>query len=225
MEADRIFLTNDGSHSVLSGQFGVPYHSRFGAIQETQHVFLDAGLHYFSNQIKEIAILETGLGTGLNALMTAIEAEKYNIKINYTSLEAFPVSEEIAAQLNFAERLSHPETSSYLNQIHQPVWDEFYKISEHFNFKKLNIKFQELSIKNSFHIIYFDAFAPNAQPELWEIDLLTKMYDALLPDGILVTYCAKGAVRRNLQAVGFDVEKLPGPPGKREMLRGVKKMG
>ena len=218
----EIFKTADGSHSLYSEQFGVSYHSKYGAIQETQHVFIDAGLRQKTLEQKDISILGIGFGTGLNALMTCLEASKHNFKINYVAVEAFPVPMETVRQLNFGELFEQKNVHDIFLKLHEAKWDEVIQIAENFTFKKLNQRFEDLSFESEFDIVYFDAFAPTSQPELWETPVLKIMYDALLPEGILTTYCAKGVVKRTMKAIGFKVERLPGPPGKREMTRAVK---
>jgi len=221
----EIFETQDGSHSIFSTDFGVPYHSRYGAIQETQHVFIDAALRFKAVVQKEIAILEIGFGTGLNAYITYLEAHKRNLRINYVTFEAYPLSAAQAAVLNYPDLLKiSEEERHFFGTMHELPWNEKVEVDEHFNITKRHEQFQEIDYKSQFDIVYFDAFAPNAQPELWEHDLLEKMYHALRPNGIFVTYCAKGSVKRTLKSLGFVIEALPGPPGKREMTRAIKNL-
>lgn len=221
--SNKIILTNDGSHSILSEQFGVTYHSIHGAIQETQHVFINAGLDYKHQQQEDIAILEIGWGTGLNSYMTFLEAEKRNIQLDYTTIEAYPISTKQAENLNYSKSLEQANNDLFLSQ-HQLEWEKKHSISENIHFSKHQMLFQEIDFKNKFDLIYFDAFAPNAQAELWEPEFLQKMYDALKEKGILVTYCAKGSFKRALKAVGFTIESIPGPPRKREMTRAKKEV-
>lgn len=215
-----IIETQDGSHSIFSNEFGVPYHSKYGAIQETDHVFIKAGLRLKAVLQDKLTILDIGFGTGLNALMTYLEAEKRGLSIDYVALEAFPIAMSTVQQLNYPAILKLEPSVFY--QLHESSWNQPTKLAANFQLTKLKCLFQEIAFDNYFDVIYYDAFAPNAQPELWEQPLLQKMYDALKPDGILVTYCAKGSFKRTLKAIGFTVERLPGPPGKREMTRGVK---
>ena len=218
----EIFKTADGSHSLYSEQFGVSYHSKYGAIQETQHVFIEAGLRPKALIQKEISILGIGFGTGLNALMTCLEASQRNLKVNYVAVEAFPISMETVNQLNFGELFEDENVNDILLELHQSEWNKTIQINEHFTFKKLNQKFEDLTFTPQFDVVYFDAFSPVSQPELWETSVLKIMYDSLLPNGFLTTYCAKGVVKRTLKGIGFKIEALPGPPGKREMTRAVK---
>lgn len=219
MVGNKIFLTEDGSHSLFSEKHGVSYHSKYGAIQETEHVFINAA---FRHQLpsSSLSILDIGFGTGLNAFMTLLEAKKENIQVNYTAIEAFPVSLENASNFNFHEILHQP-AEEFL-QLHQVDWENAHRISDNFIFEKKQMRFEELNFQNQFDIIYFDAFAPNAQPELWEENILQKMFDALKTGGVLTTYCAKGVVKRTFKKVGFTIEAIPGPPGKREMTRALK---
>jgi len=217
----EIKSTSDGSPTLLSKQFGVTYHSIHGAIQETEHVFIDAGYRYFASQ-QELSILEIGMGTGLNAYMTFLENEPTGKQLTYTSIEAFPVSVEQAALLNYQELLGDEQHADRFDLLHSCAFDESIPLSDYFVFKKRLMRFEELQDQSAYDLIYFDAFAPTAQPELWSADFLQKMYTALLPGGVLVTYCAKGVVKRTLKALGFSIESLPGPPGKREMTRAKK---
>ena len=218
----KIFETADGSHSIYSEQFGVSYHSKYGAIQETQHVFIDAGLGLKAILQPKIDILDIGFGTGLNALMTCLEAQKRNLTIHYTAVEAFPISLETVQSLNYGEILKEETVNDIFLKMHEANWGETIHITEHFIFTKLKSKFQKLTFQSAYDVVYFDAFAPSAQPELWETPVLKIMYDALRPTGVLTTYCAKGEVKRTMKAIGFGIERLPGPPGKREMTRATK---
>ena len=220
MVNDKIFITEDGSHSMFSEKHGVSYHSKYGAIQETEHVFINAA---FRNQLptSSLSILDIGFGTGLNAYMTLLEAATKKVKVKYVGIEAYPISSDIYQQLNYAELLK--KDNSDFQKLHQLDWEEPHAISDYFVFEKRQTHFENLDFNNQFDIIYFDAFAPNAQPELWEENLLKKMFAALKTNGVLTTYCAKGVVKRTLKKVGFEIEAIPGPPGKREMTRAIKR--
>ena len=219
----KIVATNDGSTSVFSEKFNQQYHSLHGAIQESMHVFINAGLQFKIKSLNEISILEIGFGTGLNALLTLKEATKSNTKINFTTIEKYPLDNDIIERLNYGSIISMDNSSAKFKQLHACEWNCLTLISNEFYFKKLKLDFENIDFINEFDIIYFDAFAPNAQPELWTISMFEKMYNALKTNGILVTYCAKGDVKRNLKATGFQIESLPGPVGKREMTRAIKK--
>jgi len=221
MSEQEIRLTSDGSPTLLSKRFGVTYHSIHGAIQESEHVFIDAGFRYFSMQ-QALSILEIGLGTGLNAYMTYLENKKTCKQISYTGIEAFPIGNEQLAALNYPQLLNEEKTADIFEQMHHCPFDQPVQLANNFTFEKRLMKFEELEDQETYDLIYFDAFGPTSQPELWREELLQKMHNALLPGGVLVTYCAKGVVKRTLKAIGFSIEALPGPPGKREMTRAKK---
>ena len=221
-----LFLTEDGSHSVYSEQLGVSYHSKHGAIQETQHVFINAGLEYILQKSPtEINILEIGFGTGLNAFMTFLESEHQPITatINYFTIEAYPLSMEQVFEINYVEQLDAEPFKDIFLKMHSSDWSKMHPLSKKFNFQKLLMNFEDIDFHNHVDLIYFDAFAPDVQPQLWEETLMKKMFNAMRLKGALTTYCAKGAVKRTLKSVGFFIESLPGPPGKREMTRAIKK--
>lgn len=218
----QIIDTQDGSHSVLAEEFGVSYHSKYGAIQESMHVFIEAGLRYRAVDSTPLLVLGVGFGTGLNALLTCLEAEKRGLSIHYTAVEAYPLSLDFIQQLNYSSELNLDSNDNFFNKIHECEWEKNIVIHPHFSILKNKKKFEEINIENAFDVIYFDAFAPNAQPELWEAPLLTRMYDALRTGGVMTTYCAKGVVKRTLKSIGFSIEAIPGPPGKREMTRATK---
>jgi len=220
---NALIETQDGSHSLLSGVFGVSYHSRYGAIQESSHVFIQAGLHWKALQAKELRILEIGFGTGLNAYLTLLEARRLDLKIHYESIEAYPIAIEQASMLNYPLILE-PELGAptLFMKLHTAPFGAASTLTAYFHLLKQQISFHNIQYAGEFDLVYYDAFAPDAQPELWEEPMLKRIYEALKPGGIMVTYCAKGYVKRNLKGVGFQVEALPGPPGKREMTRCLK---
>jgi tRNA U34 5-methylaminomethyl-2-thiouridine-forming methyltransferase MnmC len=218
-----LITTEDGSHSLTSAQFGVNYHSVHGAIQESKHVFIQSGLHALIHQSPvSLNILEMGLGTGLNLLLTMIEIEKLNIQINYTALEAYPISVSTARNLNYLELLNRRELKADFLFIHQCEFENSYTLCPNLSFQKFKSQLENIDFKQKFNLIYFDAFAPEDQPELWTIEIFKKLFNASHHKGVLVTYCAKGEVRRSLQSVGWEVERIPGPSGKREMIRAIK---
>lgn len=216
----EIITTSDGSKTIHLPDWDESYHSKHGAVQEAYHVFIKNGLRFFDN--RSINILEIGFGTGLNAIITLIEAEKQNLKVNYTGIEAYPVSVEEALEMNYLQSLDAVEKLPLFEKMHQFPFAEQFKLSDNFNFEKRNIFFNEIDDINSFDLIYFDAFGFRVQPELWSTEIFKKMFHALKDKGVLVTYAARGVVKRSMQEVGFSVEKLAGPPGKREMMRAFK---
>ncbi len=216
-------ITADGSVTIAIPELNVTYHSKHGAIQESMHVFIEAGLRPLLHKQETIAIFEMGFGTGLNALLTLVEATKHQQKINYHTVEAFPLEKEMVAQLNYCEQLQQPELNPLFNELHASPWNEPIHLSPWFTFQKNHTTLFNLSTFQPVNLIYYDAFAPNAQPELWTAEAFTQLFNMLTAEGILVTYCSKGDVRRAMQAAGFLIEKIPGPPGKREMVRATKK--
>ncbi|WP_010517494.1 tRNA (5-methylaminomethyl-2-thiouridine)(34)-methyltransferase MnmD [Croceivirga radicis] len=217
----KVVTTADGSATIHLEEWNEQYHSKHGAIQEAEHVFLKHGLHQFEKNAK-IAILEIGFGTGLNALLTIRETLHLGYTIRYTGIEAFPVAQEEIAQLNYVQLLHKPELEAVFKKMHSIDWGVPENLIAQFSLEKVQINFQEITYQDKFDLVYFDAFGARVQPELWTEEIFQKMFNALRSNGILVTYAAKGSVRRAMQAVGFKVERLPGPPGKREMLRAVK---
>lgn len=222
-----IRTTFDGSNTLESSVFRSTFHSQFGAIQESQHVFIRAGLEYVlanSDPEAPIQIFEFGFGTGLNAWLTRLYAEQHGIYVQYYAVEQFPVPIPIAAQLNYPTMLNHQKRQDFL-ALHKAEWDCTISFSPLFSMHKISGNGLELGHHaGPYHLIYYDAFGPESQPELWSVSALQKMTKPLTEGGVFVTYCAKGQVRRNLIQLGLDMERLPGPPGKREMLRGVKRL-
>ncbi|MGB1205987.1 MAG: tRNA (5-methylaminomethyl-2-thiouridine)(34)-methyltransferase MnmD [Chitinophagales bacterium] len=219
---NKIVTTADGSHSIFVPAFNENYHSVHGAIQESQHVFIDAALKEKSKENKDIYIFEMGFGTGLNAFMTYLEQKKQDnkIHIHYHTIEAFPISLAAAFQLNYVEKLEANSEKTAFEALHQANWSETTNISPYFHLTKYHNKIEEIDLPNNhFDIIYFDAFAPSSQAELWTVEIFIQMYNCLKINGILTTYCAKGVVKRTMKSVGFKLEALPGPIGKREMTR------
>lgn len=223
LEGNRIpLVTKDGSHTIAIPEKKVTYHSIYGAVAESQHVYINAGFyHFWSRPGNECNLFEMGFGTGLNALLTMMEAEKQKRTVNYTSIELFPLEKEEALLLNYCELLD-PGMKSMFEKLHDAAWGVETTISSYFKLKKIKQDIRDLQNENSFDLIYYDAFAPSAQPELWNKQVFDRIYEAMRFGGILVTYCSKSDVRRNLQASGYAIEKLQGPPGKREMLRAYK---
>lgn len=220
----KIITTEDGSHSLYNATLNETYHSFHGAIQESRHVFVKNGLDYHNRIKKNIDVFEVGFGTGLNALLAAEWAQQNEIYITYDTIEAFPISMEQVSQLNYTALINTDNTSEWFNTLHEVPWNELHKVTNFFSFKKLNESILEHTLPiDKYDVIFFDAFAPNKQSEMWEMDILSKIYQSMKPNGAFVTYCAQGQLKRNLKSLGLVVETLPGPPGKKEMVRGVKK--
>ena len=217
----EIILTKDGSQTVQDSASGVTYHSINGAITESKHVFIEAGLrHLTAGGERNIKILEIGFGTGLNAFLTFLEAQKRSLSIQYTAIEAFPLQPSITSQLEYPALLGCTEHTSLFHQMHSP---ESIHTGE-FELKVIKELLQETQLPTDNMLVFYDAFGPRTQGELWELDILKKIADSMQVGGILVTYCAQGQFKRNLKQAGFDVESIPGPPGKREMVRAKKRI-
>lgn len=216
----EIIKTKDGSTSILLPDWNETYHSKFGAIQEAKHVFIKSGLSLF--QEKSVSILEIGFGTGLNAFITYLEAKNSGQSIDYTGVEAYPVSEEDALKMNYVSELEANSSEEIFLKMHQSTWNESVVLDENFTLEKQNKKFQEIEVTEKYDLIYFDAFGFRVQPELWSLEIFQIMFKALKPNGILVTYACRSSIKNAMKEAGFQVEKLNGPPGKREMLRARK---
>lgn len=221
MNTIKIILTEDGSHSLLNEEMDETYHSRHGAIQESGYVFINQGLNYLKSRDNPglISILEVGFGTGLNAWLSLQWAANQKIQLQYHSLETFPLPDEIWKALNY----TNPEGAESFQKLHQAPWQEWDNISPFFMVYKENKSLQSVSLEPShFDLIYFDAFAPSKQPEMWQLPMLEKVVVAMKPGSVFVTYCAKGQLKRDLKSLRLEVESVPGPPGKREMVRAIK---
>lgn len=214
----EIIITSDGSTTIHLPEWDEQYHSKHGAIQEAYHVFIKSGLETIEK--KEISILEIGFGTGLNCLITFLESQK---SINYVGVEAYPITGKEIKSLNYVSTLKAEKQAIHFNKMHSCSWEVKHQITSNFSLLKQQKKFKEIKDEDTYNLIYFDAFGARVQPELWTEEIFNKMFISLKNDGVLVTYSAKGSVRRAMQKVGFIVERLPGPPGKREMLRGTKR--
>jgi tRNA U34 5-methylaminomethyl-2-thiouridine-forming methyltransferase MnmC len=217
-DTNEIIITHDGSHSLYVPELDEHYHSVHGAIEESMHIFIRNGLHAF--QHSTINILEAGFGTGLNMLLTFLESQKSGQSVYYESIEKYPVPLYIIQQLNYPEKLNTGR--KVFEQMHRAEWNKLITLDGHFKFKKILGDIKDCPMESGVDIIYFDAFAPDVQPGLWEQPVFDRLHEQTNWDGILVTYSAKGIVKRRLQSSGFHVEKLPGPPGKREMIRAEK---
>ena len=216
----RIITTNDGSHTLLVPELNEQYHSIHGAVKEAEHVFLKMGLDEFIHPDRVSAnVFEVGFGTGLNALLSAQWATSKQKKLAYTSIEKFPVSKKEFQQLNYGNIV---HGSEIYTKITDAKWNDFTTISNAFKLRKLKLDLRKDTLPNGFDVVFFDAFAPNKQPELWDTLVFEKIYRIMRKNGLMVTYCCQGQAKRNMISAGFEVEKVPGPPGKREMLRARK---
>ena len=218
----KIITTSDGSHSLLNEDLNETYHSVHGAIQESVHVFIKSGLAYVFEKkpTLPISIFEVGFGTGLNALLTLQYVQHNGKAVNYMAIEQSPLEGEIWSRLNYASLL---DLTNEFENLHVSTWDRFHSLTPNFNFLKLKTTLQEVELsKDSIDLVYYDAFAPSKQPELWTFPVLEKIFHALRSGGVMVTYCAKGQLKRDLSGLGLVVESLAGPPGKKEMVRATK---
>ncbi len=225
-----LITTADGSHSLFSQKFGFSYHSKYGAVQESQHVFIDAGLHHAWKMLTNILdtsaalrVVEFGFGTGLNALMTLLAAEKMGRNVHYTALEAYPISLDEARSLNYVALFDAEKHRLSFEQMHMCASSESIEMGSNFCFEKRLTTFEDLEDIENWDLVYFHPFTPQAQPELWETEILKKVWTAMKPDSFFTTFCAQGQFKRNLKTANFQVETLAGPQGKREMTRAFKK--
>ena len=218
----EIIITNDGSTTIHIPDWNENYHSTHGAIQEAKHVFIKNGLDLLHNQ-KSISLLEIGFGTGLNAFITYLETGNKE-KVNYVGVEAYPISSEEIAQMNYVTELQATQYQVVFDKMHSCDWESQQHITEKFILTKRKQFFQDINDKEQYDLIYFDAFGFPLQPELWSEVIFKKMFDALLPNGVLVTYACRTSIKNAMLSVGFSIEKLPGAPGKREMLRAIKRI-
>jgi len=215
----EIFFTQDGSSSVMHPELGISFHSKYGAITESNHVFIGNGLNYIESTVYPINILEVGFGTGLNLLLTFLKREN----VNYHTLEPHPLNLDIIERLNYHNLLNNPDKVTEIFKIAtQDIWNQEIMLSENFKLLKYRTKLEDFETNTRYHLVYYDTFAPTAQPELWTEEILSKVYNLLLPGGIFVTYCAKGSVKRIFKNLGALVQSPSGPPGKREMTRVIK---
>lgn len=215
----EIKITEDGSHTIYIPELNEHYHSTHGAIQEAIHVYISAGLNF--SEKNPIRILEIGFGTGLNAYLTLVEAENNKRSIVYHSLERYPVDEEHLTVLNYPEQIDFGNKELF-RKLHQVDWNKTSEISANFELKKINGDLKTIDFKDKYDLIYFDAFAPDIQPDLWTEEIFKKLYGCTNSNAILVTYCSKGIVKRALRASGFEIKRLAGPPGKHHILRATR---
>jgi len=215
----ELIKTEDGSHTLYIKEMDEQYHSIHGAIQESNHVFIEAGLSIID--LEEITIFEAGFGTGLNAYLTWEYAKQHNKKIHFVTIELYPIENEIIPLLNYAS-LTKSNNQEIFNKLHLAKWDTTTQIDQYLTITKFK---QDLTTFNHLHyydLVYFDAFGPDKQPQLWTDEIFERIAAKTNKNGVLVTYSAKGVVRRSIIKSGFEVERIPGPPGKRQMMRGRK---
>jgi tRNA U34 5-methylaminomethyl-2-thiouridine-forming methyltransferase MnmC len=215
----QLVITGDDSITLFVPSLNEHYHSVHGAIQEAEHVYIRAGLEFCGKE--SVNLLEVGFGTGLNAFLTLIKADELKKQINYTSIELYPIDKEIIPQLNYPKLVGKGFETEF-QKLHEANWGEYVKISDYFYLKKLQIDLLFWQPDEIFDVIYFDAFAPNVQPDLWSESVFTKIYQSMSSEGSLTTYCSKGIVKQAMRAAGFQIERLAGPPGKWQMLRAKK---
>ncbi|MGC1243915.1 MAG: tRNA (5-methylaminomethyl-2-thiouridine)(34)-methyltransferase MnmD [Chryseosolibacter sp.] len=220
MNSLEIITTSDGSHTLRNTAMDETYHSVHGAKRESLHVFIASGLEYFiqTRDARNISILEVGFGTGLNTLLTLQYAVRNHLEIHYTTLEPFPLTEEVWSRLNYTES---EKDSKDFRALHEAGWDNPITTTPEFTLLKLKMSLLDLKARGQYDVVFFDAFAPAKQPELWSVEALRRVIASLKPGGIFVTYSAKGQLKRDLKSLGVAVETLPGPPGKKEMVRAV----
>jgi len=216
----QLKLTKDGSHTIYIPELDEHYHSIHGAINESIHVFLQSGFSF--HPILNLRILEIGFGTGLNAILTMIRAEEENRMVTYHAVELNPLPIKIIRQLNYPLLLEGIYKEKF-RQVHEITWNIEHEITSLFRLKKILADISDYELTGGYNLVYFDAFAPDKQPDMWKQEILLKIYNAMDQGGILTTYSVKGEIKRKFENCGFHVEKIPGPPGKREMLRCVKK--
>ncbi len=220
MDKELVF-TSDGSHSLYMKEMDEQYHSKHGAIAEANKIFIEYGLFYQAKRKKELSIFEVGFGTGLNALLTLTNASSLQLQIHYDTIEKYPLKSEVINYLNYAEELKLKE--NLLFKLHAVPWEKWVEIHKGFNLFKREMDLLDLDLNSSYDLIYFDAFAPEKQAKMWGKEVFEKLYASLNHEGVLVTYCVKGEIRRRLSEIGFKIEKLKGPAGgKREVLRAIK---
>lgn len=216
----KLITTGDGSHSLLREDLNETYHSFHGAEGESQYVFIEQGLeHVLLKGADSLAVFEVGFGTGLNALLAARFAQKRGIQIDFHTTEPFPVPSAIYRQLNYG---NSEEEKALLQQLHELSWEKSHEVDPGFLLTKHQITLEDFVPAKQFNVVFFDAFAPSKQAEVWSLDNLQKCHRMLLPGGVLTSYCAQGQFKRNLAAAGFEVQTLKGAMGKKEMVRGVK---
>jgi tRNA U34 5-methylaminomethyl-2-thiouridine-forming methyltransferase MnmC len=220
-----IQLTRDGSHTLFHSELNETFHSKHGAIQESQHVYIEHGLKYIASILDReitIRILEIGFGTGLNALLSVLAIQNSPIHVHYTTLEPFPITDvSLIESLNYPEQLGGNSFNIW-KELHQAAWEQEIAISPHFTLLKKKSALLDTHFTSPFHLIYFDAFAPNRQPEMWTVENFVHLALYMCPNAALVTYCAQGHFKRTIKAAGYTIQRLPGPKYKKEMIRAIR---
>ncbi len=220
----EIKRTLDGSDTLFVPEMNEHYHSMFGAVQESRHVFIDQGLMAVDVGTDPVSVFEVGFGTGLNALLTALTAKAQRREVRYTSIELHPLETNVLKRLNYNSCLMEPDAGEEFVKIHETPWEKASQVNPYFTLTKFKADVRLFDPSGlAFDVVYFDAFAPEVQPDLWTVTIFEKMYQLILHGGLLITYSCKGIVKRNLREAGFSIKRLQGPPGKWEMLRAQKK--
>lgn len=221
----EIIVTEDGSHTIRAGDRNHTYHSRHGALQESSHVYIHSGLQYLLDQgLNSVIIFEMGFGTGLNALLTLVKATERNIPVLYITVETEPLSGIEARALNYCSLLERPDLQPLFNELHDATWETNAVINPFFTIRKMRVPMEELELDQPVDLVYYDAFSPAAQPELWTPAVFERISGFMKTGAVLLTYCSKGDVKRAMKAAGLKVKKVPGPLYKRDILR-VTKIG
>lgn len=223
MYQKKIIISDDGSHTIELIGMNEQYHSTHGAIQESNHVYIKHGLERISKQKNSLNVLEVGMGTGLNVLLTWAIAMEQNLQVYYQAIEAYPISQELWSQLNYTQLLDNSEAEQIFKWIHSTPWNDPLALNENFTFLKKEALIQDSILPDDFFdVVYFDAFNPDLEPGLWTEEVFKKIYKSMSSPSVLSTYSTKGIVKRALKASGFVIEKKPGPSGKREILNALK---
>ncbi len=217
----ELIKTEDGSHTLHLPVLGENYHSIHGAIQESRHVFIENGLLSVHQNQPNIKIFEVGFGTGLNTFLTVLQTENIPTNIIYHTIEKYPLKKELHSLLNYTDFFSN-RSKQIFDKIHKSPWNETYQARKNFHFKKISGDIETFEFSSKYHLIYFDAFAPDKQPGVWTYDIFNRIFQAMYEEGLLVTYSVKGTICRCLTDIGFKIKKIPGPPGKRHMLQAFK---
>ncbi|MEC5144227.1 tRNA (5-methylaminomethyl-2-thiouridine)(34)-methyltransferase MnmD [Chitinophaga sp. 212800010-3] len=215
-------LTADGSYTIFNEAIGEHYHSAKGAVTESRHVFIQSGLDFAAKLRKQIVVLEVGLGTGLNALLSLQYGLQHDLSLQYIALELYPLAAGMALALQYPQYIGAPELTPAFRLLHTSDNATAFRINPGFSFTRHQTDVRDFNTNATFNLVYYDAFSPAAQPHLWTRAIFEKLYGFMQTSAVLVTYSAKGQIKRDLKSIGFTVESLPGAPGKREMIRAIK---